>query len=732
MFKQELDVRSSAPLSSADKKKVKAAVKKFLTSTGRPLLPSLPATMAFEERVRVKEVGAGGEEVAFVSYSVVDGAVVKHSAASMEAGADTALDMLFGKNEIIATRLRDRSFLYSLKSGVCMADSTSTSSGGGKEEGEEEEGEDEESRGGKGKKGKKGKGGKEKKAGGGGSGGSGGKNTVTFPTPIPLLLDYGGRGQKYLFTTYFLAALPLAHPCLVVPPPVSQYLFNGADLMAPAIDYDTCPRFRRGDILSVGVYGNPFPIAVGEALVDIEDVEKVKKGKVLEIHHHFGDVVCSNAKREPLVDLPGFSGIAVYPILKSRDGVEVEVGGEVDDWEARIGDESEEGKEEKESEDAEKVGEVLSSMSMKAKGSHDGEEGESDEEEEGEGGEGRMSLEDYDTLLLHTFVDVMVHLKKKGELPVSPSTLSSEMKMWDSRAQLKCTSFKKMTKFLSHLQKNGMIGVKAGRGGVIEYVTSADERHEMLEGYKPKKTPPAPTSSSEGGERAEGGRADGGATRVRIVWRHKLGKKVRFLLQHGEVGDEKGTDGVTVLQSASGDPVLHTGQARALLDNYIEEEMLNDIDEPSHALIDAALCDALWDGPPYPEREHKANIAKRLQKRLVNVHALITVPLSSPKNMEVEVASSKFKQGDIPHITVQVKKMPAGKMMTVVSGLENYGLDSRDFVPVFKKKFAASVTLHENKEKGKKVQRAVHVQGRLTTAKRGRKAPCFYPLLIGG
>lgn len=63
MFKQPLDVRSSAPISGAERKKLRQTLSRFLSSSPNGGHLRVPSKVTFEERVPVQDVGMEGAEV---------------------------------------------------------------------------------------------------------------------------------------------------------------------------------------------------------------------------------------------------------------------------------------------------------------------------------------------------------------------------------------------------------------------------------------------------------------------------------------------------------------------------------------------------------------------------------------------------------------------------------------------------------------------------------------------
>jgi translation initiation factor 2D len=94
------------------------------------------------------------------------------------------------------------------------------------------------------------------------------------------------------FLVYTLWQVPMLLPSLTIHAPVSQFVLNGADVMLPGVIscLAEAKTFQKRELRSVFVGGNPMPIAVGEMLVDAQDIEKQGfHGKAMKVYHVFMD-----------------------------------------------------------------------------------------------------------------------------------------------------------------------------------------------------------------------------------------------------------------------------------------------------------------------------------------------------------------------------------------------------------------------------------------------------------
>ena len=101
------------------------------------------------------------------------------------------------------------------------------------------------------------------------------------------------KGDKYL---PILCGQDVEGPSVVVDEGAVRFITKGADVMRPGI-VKFEGNFKKGDIVLVRAVTLPFPIAVGEALYDKDEMEGMKRGKVVKNLHHLGDELFSLCKR---------------------------------------------------------------------------------------------------------------------------------------------------------------------------------------------------------------------------------------------------------------------------------------------------------------------------------------------------------------------------------------------------------------------------------------------------
>lgn len=118
---------------------------------------------------------------------------------------------------------------------------------------------------------------------------------------VPLVLDLNPKSPlvSLLPTVYLLWKCPGLLPAIIVHPPVSAFVINGADLMLPGVivapdatlpSGSTLPDFAAGALVSVRIAGNALPFAVGRAVISSAAARGGgMRGRGVEVLHHFRD-----------------------------------------------------------------------------------------------------------------------------------------------------------------------------------------------------------------------------------------------------------------------------------------------------------------------------------------------------------------------------------------------------------------------------------------------------------
>jgi PUA domain protein len=107
---------------------------------------------------------------------------------------------------------------------------------------------------------------------------------VYFISGKPVLV----KTERRLFPTLTFSKLLSTIPKVTVNMGAVPYVCDGADVMAPGIvGFEGI--FGKGDIVVVHDERHQKPIALAEALLEIEEARRAKRGKVLHTFHYVGD-----------------------------------------------------------------------------------------------------------------------------------------------------------------------------------------------------------------------------------------------------------------------------------------------------------------------------------------------------------------------------------------------------------------------------------------------------------
>ncbi|EEA06543.1 translation initiation factor SUI1 family protein [Cryptosporidium muris RN66] len=115
-----------------------------------------------------------------------------------------------------------------------------------------------------------------------------------LPTNLPWLFDIGNNLIIPSLQLLWIYGDYIKIPEVIIPTCISQFIFNGADLMMCGIIVQKSINLKtinKGQLWSVRCEFDKKPIALGISLVDWIDLvnSKFKKGKVLRILHHIKD-----------------------------------------------------------------------------------------------------------------------------------------------------------------------------------------------------------------------------------------------------------------------------------------------------------------------------------------------------------------------------------------------------------------------------------------------------------
>ncbi|GAQ79177.1 eukaryotic translation initiation factor SUI1 family protein [Klebsormidium nitens] len=511
---------------------------------------------------------------------------------------------------------------------------------------------------------------------------------------LPLLFDGDGRGHDIFPTVYALWKIPNLLPSFTLKGgEVSPYILSGADLMFPGVRVPTegLPPFAAGEIYSVRVPGNPFPIAVGTTASSSAEAEKNGfRGKALKVYHYY---------RDALWDLPegkyspneGFGEKMVMGIGAGEEAGNAEApDGGNENGDANVHEGSGESLHEEGSDSGlEREVEGLTIDGAQAGGPgrelEGGEKGET--ETEGEKAAAAMRPEEMDRLLDECLLQALYTTVKDKDLPMPAGNLWSHhvlpARPPDAHVDIKKSTHKKLSKWLQAKATDGLVKVKEDKHRKELMLLSVDRGHAEYRAYHPVKR----AQTAEGAAQPAASTSEADGQQLEVVEVFKPVKEVN-----------------AILQAVGADPSAYYSpqEVFALVMQYVQEQNLEKPSDRTTIVLDAPLCDALYKGKvkkgdTYPSEVPKANVGREFLARFQAHHRVSRGDKSATR------------KGALKNMQIVAEQRQGRKKVTKVTGLESFLVDPERLAEELQRKFASSSTVQE--VPGKKDASEVLVQG---------------------
>ncbi|KAF8430303.1 RNA binding protein-like protein Ligatin/Tma64 [Tirmania nivea] len=454
-------------------------------------------------------------------------------------------------------------------------------------------------------------------------------------------------------TVYTLWKNPKLLPLLHTHPPVMEKLYTGADLMTPGlIGPPFPPRATKGRLVGIASSERPsVALAVGVAEVDISGLGKVvgEKGKAVRILHWYGD------------ELAGGAGGA----------------GEVPEKVEGVFDEDV-------SDGGENGGVSLEGLSLAEEGEGKGEpKGEEGLRETGNQQEQQqlpeLTVKEIDDAFHNAFIFGLYHHLHSNthttiETPITPSAFMSTLVLpflppsshFDATLgslssthpslQIKKTSWKNITKFLKHLDKEQFLKTKNRQGNEV-VVVDIDWDDERIKDFVPYKLPtPASASSS-----SSGGAAATATGPLKVLELYKPTPKL-----------------FPILEAINANPkqIFSPTDLKSLFSTYLAQETTPHPTNRRLVTLNPLLANILLS--PTTSPEDRASLSSNTAKRDHLTQSF--VGLCSPCYAVLKPGETypnggvKAVAGQPPKITITVEHK-RGKVMTRIVGVERFGID---------------------------------------------------------
>ncbi|XP_006215526.1 eukaryotic translation initiation factor 2D isoform X3 [Vicugna pacos] len=482
----------------------------------------------------------------------------------------------------------------------------------------------------------------------------------------PILFEL----EKNLYpTVYTLWSYPDLLPTFTTWPLVLEKLVGGADLMLPGLVVPPAglPQVQKGDLCAIALVGNRAPVAIGVATMSTaEMLASGLKGKGFSVLHTYQDHLWrSGDKSSP----PSIAPLALDPpdLGEEKGSVQADATLQGDMRHLAL-----EGEEEEDEEVQQMCGEKSQSEAT---------------EDPSVGGlnpdptDSKTLQEQMDELLQRCFLHALKCRVKKADLPLLTSTLlgSHMFSCCPEGRQLdiKKSSYKKLSKFLQHMQQEQIIQVKELSKGV-ESIVAVDWKHPRITSFVIPEPSPTSQTIQEGSREQPYHPPD-------IKSLYCVPASMTLLFQ--ESGHKKGS-------------VLEGSEVRTIVINYAKKNDLVDADNKNLVKLDPILCDCI------------------LEKN--EQHAVVKLPWDSLLSRCLEKLQPAYqvtfpgqepivKKGKIGPIDITLAQRASNKKVTVVRNLEAYGLDPCSVAAILQQRCQASTTV--TPAPGAKDSLQVQIQG---------------------
>lgn len=490
--------------------------------------------------------------------------------------------------------------------------------------------------------------------------------TVYVSGGNPILFEL----EKNLYpTVYTLWSYPDLLPTFTTWPLVLEKLVGGADLMLPGLVVPPAglPQVQKGDLCAIALVGNRAPVAIGVAAMSTaEMLTSGLKGRGFSVLHTYQDHLWrSGEKSSP----PSIAPLALDPPDPCEEKGSVQANAALQGDMRHLTLEGEE----------EEVGEVQQRCAEKSLSEA--------AEDPNVGGlnpdptDGKTLQEQMDELLERCFLHALKCRLKKADLPLLTSTLlgSHMFSCCPEGRQLdvKKSSYKKLSKFLQHMQQEQIIQVKELSQGV-ESIVAVDWKHPRITSFVIPEPSPTSQTVQEGSREQPYHPPD-------IKSLYCVPASMTLLFQ--ESGHKKGS-------------ILEGGEVRTIVISYAKKHDLVDADNKNLVKLDPILCDCILE----KNEQHTVmklpwdSLLSRCLEKLQPAYQ-VTFPGQEPI----------VKKGKICPIDITLAQRASNKKVTMVRNLEAYGLDPYSVAAILQQRCQASTTV--TPAPGAKDSLQVQIQG---------------------
>ncbi|RKP13997.1 hypothetical protein BJ684DRAFT_9268 [Piptocephalis cylindrospora] len=479
--------------------------------------------------------------------------------------------------------------------------------------------------------------------------------TDTEGKPLWVRLDvekHGRRREKFMPTVYTLWEHPDLFPTICTHAPVVPILLGGADLMLPGvvIPAEGFPDLREGDWVSITISGHKAPLAVGMMAVDTKKLTRDRQGRLhgrcVHILHVYRDFLWKHGGKTHPPDL------SEVRHMKSQgpDGVEKD--------------------------DDEECTDIPTPSKV--------------EQSEGERKEPRMPVEEVDShlqqALLHALCVKIGSQHASSLLPISASLLYETYilpcRPPGSKADIKQSSWKKISKFLKVMDKEKLMRVKEVRGDL--QVLSVNWKHKFITGFVPQETIES-TGKTKGGSEKDGeakSKAKEGGSQASAGGSNKAGQvRVEYYYKPNHP-----TGHLFIAQDAPKDKFYDALGVKQVLQDYLDENDLVNQRNKRLVILDLLLSDMILgkDERNGIQEMPRDTVLQRILDKMQS-HYLLHLPGQDPQ----------MRKGSATPLGVHLEKRQGRKVVTRITGLDSWGQDVDEIAKVLQVACAGSASVQQ-------------------------------------
>ncbi|EJU00198.1 hypothetical protein DACRYDRAFT_108945 [Dacryopinax primogenitus] len=490
---------------------------------------------------------------------------------------------------------------------------------------------------------------------------SGGEPGTIYQSPDgePLWFTVGKQSTTLVPTVYTLWKRPKLVSILHTPAFVVEKLSDGADLMIPGVleTAEQLPGVSKGDLVAISIIGSNVSLAIGTMAVPPSSLGKGMKGKAALILHIYEDYLWEmGSKSGPPAALP-------YP----------EPSEDLDETTSKLAALSTED----ETKDA--LDERVPTESVET----------SPEESVTFGSNNEMTTPaEVDTILRTALVHAIATSLSKlpaSSFPImgtnlySAYILPSRPSDTPADADIKHSSYKKLTKFLKTAEKDGLIKTKDVKGET--WLTSVNATcPDVLQhtGYKTIADAEKKDASKKEQEKRQAARSKKDGIAITELYKPH-GPSVAFF----------------DVMSKNTDDLYNGVEVRTVLLEYVKEHSLVHPREQGFVVLDKLLQEVLLNKGEEIEFMRREDALERLRSKMQAWHSIAL------KEDEAPVV----KKGQLAPISVVAKTRQGRRVISLVTRFELYGIEADELAEALRKACASatSVTPLPGKNAGSEV-----------------------------